>query len=271
MQTPGLEAFANYVNPYATFLEGLYFYYFGVDGSDLERSRFSLQRVYDMGSSNPYLAEDLAAVNQLIQGKKSSPITHVIVENGMGPVKREVRLDLPVFIVSKDVPYVGVNFPSLEFRPAPIQRYQVVTQEQLVHTEVLSSMDKVVAVEFNQELPLVITKTIVAATAKAAAQYALREATKDSGLIGALIQVSGVIYQVAMNEADLRIWSTLPKEVLYTRVPTPENGVLQIAPAGTMSAGAGHVVQVTPGRANIVYLRVPSAYTPSYISVIPLP
>jgi hypothetical protein len=271
VQTPGLEAFANYVNPYATFLEGIYFSYFGVDGSDLERARFSLQRAYDMNPSNPYIAEDLAAANQRVAGKRPSPVTHVIVENGFGPYKKGVRLDLPVFIVSKDVPYVGMNFPSLEFRPDPVHRYQVATQEHLVHTEMLSSMDRIISAEFNQELPLVITKTIVAATAKAAAQYALREATKNAGLMGALVQVGGVIYQVAMNEADLRIWSTLPKEVLYTRVPTPENGVIRIAPAGMLSAEAGLSIQVTPGKSNIVYLRIPTSYTSSYISVIPLP
>lgn len=270
VHNPGLEVYADYVNPFTTFMEALFFKYCGVGSSDLERARFSFQRVYDMNPRNAYLAEDLASINRRIQGQSEAPVTYVIVENGMGPIREEERLDLPLFLVSRDVPYVGVNFPKLSFRAGSPLRYQLGADNRVYSTELLSSMDNVVSREFNRELPLIITKTLIAATAKAAAQYAIKESTKDAGTAGSILQLAALIYQYAVNQADLRIWSTLPKEFLYARFPTPANGVVQTS-LGMGQGGVPYTIQVVPEATNIVYLRVPSVNTYPYISVIQLP
>lgn len=269
VQDAGLEAYANYVNPFTTFLEALYFKYCGVGSSDLERARFSFQRVYDMNPRNHYLADDLEGIQRLIDGRREGPLTYVIIENGMGPIREEMRLDLPLFVVSNDVPYIGVNFPKLTFRGGVPRRYQFGADGKLYTSEFLSSMDNVIASEFNRELPLIVTKTIISATIKAAAQYAIKESTKDSGAAGSILQIASLIYQYAVNEADLRIWSTLPKEFLYARFPTPQSGQIQMAES--VPGAVPSIIPVVPGVTNIVYLRVPSVNTYPYISVSQLP
>ena len=118
-------------------------------------------------------------------------------------------------------------------------------------------MDKIVAEEFNNELPLVIAKTLLSAGTKAALQYGLQESVRaasngDSALLLAAMIV-GSIYQVSMNDADLRTWSTLPKQIKISRMPTPKDGKIFID---------GREVKVdVSARANIVCVNKPSAFS----------
>jgi len=124
-------------------------------------------------------------------------------------------------------------------------------------------MDSVVAQEFENELPIIITRTLISAGSKALAQYALYEATKDSGSLGTFLIIAGTIYQAAMNQADLRTWITLPKQFQIARLPTPEDRRLALLPEG----GGGKLeVDLVPGLINVVYVKSNSAYDPPDVS-----
>ncbi|MFR6032676.1 MAG: hypothetical protein ACLUKN_05555 [Bacilli bacterium] len=65
--------------------------------------------------------------------------------------------------------------------------------------------------------------------------------------------IVGSIYQVSMNDADLRTWSTLPKQIKISRMPTPKDGKIFID---------GREVKVdVSARANIVCVNKPSAFS----------
>ena len=77
-------------------------------------------------------------------------------------------------------------------------------------------MDAIITKEFKKELPPVITKAILGAVAKAGMQYVVNknladkdETTKLAGQMG-----TGILAH-ALTKADLRSWSTLPKQVLF--------------------------------------------------------
>ena len=107
-----LKPYANYVNPFTVYLDGLFFMANAADASDLERAHKSLERVVGFDPDNNYVKQDLATVNDLINGKPLTPTTYVIFETGCAPVRDQIRIDIPI-IVSK-VSYVGAAFPTLK-------------------------------------------------------------------------------------------------------------------------------------------------------------
>ena len=116
-----LKAYANYVNPFTVYLDGLYFMADAVDASDLERARKSFERVVGFDPDNEYVKQDLATVDDLMNGKPLPPTTYVIFETGCAPVRDQIRIDIPI-IVTK-VSYVGAAFPTLkpqgDYLPSP--------------------------------------------------------------------------------------------------------------------------------------------------------
>lgn len=257
------RAYADYVNPFTVYLDGLYFMAQSTGLSDLERARKSFERAKGMVNYSEFIEADIAMVNRAIAGQALEPTTYVIFETGMAPSREETRIDIPLFIVSREVPYVGVAFPKLKFNGSYIRRLTVRGGGEIQETKLVCSMDSVVAQEFENELPAIITRTLISAGTKAAAQYGLYEATKDSGTLGTLVIIAGTIYQAAMNQADLRTWITLPKQFQLARLPTPEDRQLRIIPQGS----PGTIdLDLQPGIINVVYVKSNSATDPPDIS-----
>jgi uncharacterized protein len=108
-----LKAYADYVNPFTVYLDGLFFMANAADASDLERAHKSFERVAGYNPENPYVKRDLAALDGLMQGKPLTPTTYVIFETGCAPIRDQIRIDIPTFIPQS--PYAGAAFPT--FKP----------------------------------------------------------------------------------------------------------------------------------------------------------
>ncbi len=255
-----LHAYADYVNPFAVYLEALYFMAHPWSlGSELERARLSFERVGAMIRENEYVIQDIALIHEILMGRPTPATTYVLFETGRGPVREEVRIDLAIWGLSRDVPYIGAAFPDLRFRGRHDAPLTVTTSDGVHRSARLASMDSIVAQEFQNEMPIVITKTLLSTAAKAAAQYAVSEATRDSGILGALVYLGGIVYQIAMNQADTRMWQTLPKEFHLCRIPTPEDRQLTLSTAGSSS---NIEVEIEPGIVNVIYVKSISRGTP---------
>ena len=62
------------------------------------------------------------------------------------------------------------------------------------------------------------------------AAYAINQAaSQQCSIFGLVAQVSTAIYQGAVNIADTRTWTTLPKEFQICRLPTPADGKLELS------------------------------------------
>jgi hypothetical protein len=249
-----LHFYAPYVNPFSVFLEGVYFLARGESLADYERARVALGRVRDMTGANDYIKADYAAAAKLAAGGgELPPTTYVVFETGMAPIREEIKIDIPLFIVSRSVPYVGIAFPQLRYNNQYNPGLTVTASNTgPLHTTMLCDMDLVIGQDFKNELPSIIIKTLISAGAKAAAQYGLYLATKNSGTLSILTEVAGVVYQYATNRADLRTWVTLPKQFLYCRLPTPPDGRLQIT---SDSTGETQTVDLPPGAVTMVYVK----------------
>ena len=279
-----LKAYADYVNPFTVYLDGLFFMAQATDNSDLERARKSLERVVGFDPDNPYVKQDLATVNDLINGKPLTPTTYVIFETGRAPVRDQIRIDIPIFFTK--VSYVGAAFPTLKFQGDYVASLTVTADNALAAagdtntaagsvatntadglpatTSLVASMDSVIGRDFKNELPTVITKTIVAAVVKAVASYTANQAVSGQpDWLRAIVQLSTIGYQVAVNIADERTWTTLPKEFQVCHFLTPPNRKIELE-----TPGGGQKIPVTigDGTINIVYVKSITAASPLLVS-----
>jgi len=270
--TAGLDrvkVYSDYVNPFSVYLDGLYFLANAADASDLERAHKSFERVVSFAPDNPYVQQDLAASEAAIQGKPLPPITYVVFETGCAPSRGQIRIDIPI-IVSR-VSYVGAAFPTLKMQESYLSGLTVSGGGTTAVTATVASMDGVVVTDFKNELPVIITKTIASTVVKAVAAYAINDAARTSGggnvglgnnIAGLLTQVATAAYQIAVNIADTRTWTTLPKEFQIARLPTPADRKIDL----TTSNGMKTSVTVGDGVVNVVYVKSINPGTPLLVS-----
>jgi hypothetical protein len=138
----------------------------------------------------------------------------VIFETGAAPTRTEVRIDVPTFLVTSKLAYIGAAFPKLQFHDDYAPALTITSAGQTLSTASLASMDSIVASEFRNEWPTVVTKTLITAATKAIAQAAVQKQLDDH--VGGLGGLIGTIAMTAVNAgttiADTRTWTTLPKE-----------------------------------------------------------
>jgi hypothetical protein len=261
-----LQAYAAYVNPFTVYLDGLFFMTDAADSSDLERAHKSFERVVAFAPDNPYVKEDLAMVDGLLNGRPLPPTTFVIFETGCAPVRDQVRIDIPI-IVTK-VSYIGAAFPTLKPQGYYIPYLTVTANGTRATTTLVADLDSVIGLDFKNELPIVITKTIAATVVKGVAAYAANQAAgQQNDWAGLLAQIGTAIYQAAVNIADERTWTTLPKQFLVCHVPTPPDRKVELE-----TPGGGLKIQVTigTGTVNLIYVKSIDATSPLLVSQMKL-
>jgi uncharacterized protein len=249
--TANLVSYGDYVNPFAVFLDGLFFTVRGEGGSDLERGRKSMERVVAMVPDNPYAKADLGLALGAAEGKAPENVTYIFFETGTGPDRDETKIQIPTFLVTSKLAYVGAAFPKLKFNTNYVGSLGVKAGEQTVATATLASIDSVVANDFKNEWPVVVTKTLVSTATKAIVQASAQKSADHAGLMAGLVgKVALTAFNAATTHADTRVWSSLPKEFQYARVDTPADRQLTLA-AGNDS----RTITLVPGVVNVVYVK----------------
>ena len=257
----GFKFYADYVNPFMVYLDGLYFLHAGSGGSDLERAIKSFQRVIEVAGDNKTVQAGLLAATDALNGKAAVPTTCVIFETGRAASLEQVRIDVPILFAN--VSYVGAAFPRLEFHPDYSRGMLVKAGGVQEATAPVASMDSMIALDFKNDLPVIITKTIIATVAKAVAGYAINRAVEQQDdIAGIFVRLATAGGQAAMNIADTRSWTTLPKEFQVACVPTPPDRKLTLT-----ATGRGPVELILgEGTVNVVYVRSVTAAGPLMIN-----
>lgn len=240
----GQQAKSLYVNPFAYWVTGVYFANRGEDSADrqLAQDMFRIGGEV-LGGKSEVFAADYARCEDIVAGKPAVGITYVVYETGCAPLRRQFRLDLPLFAVGRNLPHVAVNFPYLEPQNSYKPDISIVAGGKKYSAETVADMDAIIQEEFDNELALVVTKTLLSAAGKAAAQYFAAQAAGDFGV---LVNIGGAIYQSLTNDADLRTWTTLPKQIKIARMETPADGVVTVD---------GTRVEVAPNAVNIIFAK----------------
>ncbi|MBA4148606.1 MAG: hypothetical protein H0X66_10875 [Verrucomicrobia bacterium] len=261
-----IKAYADYVNPLAVYLDGIFFMSNAADNSDLERARKSLERTLALTGENKFIQEDIEALEKVTAGQPISPTTYVIFETGLAPVRDQIRIDLPIILAgSLKVPYVGAAFPKLLYNSSNfLHNVTISTAERSEHTLSLASVDSIVANDFKNELPTIITKTLLSTTIKAIAAYAANKAVeKEDAFTRIAVALATATAQAAVNIADTRTWTTLPKEFQFCRIATPEDRKLEIIHP---VSGEKVSVELQEGTVNLLFVKAISANTPLLVS-----
>ncbi len=255
METSGFKAKELYVNPFAYWLGGLYFMNRPADNSDKNMAA-DLMRFASESLDNKcgVILSDCKTAEDLANGKiaKTPNVTYLIYESGSAPIRMQFKLNLPLYIVQENIPHVSINFPYLEMQKSYAGAISLSNQQEIVETQLVADMDAIIKREFDDALPMVITKSIISAAVKAAAQYGMKRAAGD-GWAGVLVNISASIYQMLMNDADLRTWTTLPKQISIAKISTPETGIVAVD---------GKTLKLNPEGTNIIIAKKTSANSP---------
>jgi uncharacterized protein len=220
--------------------------------SHLESSRKSIERVAAMAPDYSYAQADFATSEAAANGELPAGLTYVIFETGAAPGRDQTRIDIPLFVVSSKVPYVGAALPKLVYQGDYVRSLTVVMGDEKLTTALVSSMDSVVSLDFKNELPAVITRTFISTGVKATIGAVAKKQMADKlGVMGKYAaDALSTMGQASLNIADTRTWRSLPKEFHYLRLPTPADRKLILA-AGTQT----HPVEIVPGSINVIYVK----------------
>jgi hypothetical protein len=260
--TANMKAYGDYVNPFAVFLDGLFFTLRGENGADWERGRKSFERLAGLVPENPYVAADAALGAAAAEGKLPGAITYVIFETGTGPIRDQLRIDIPTFIVTSKLAYVGAAFPRLEYNHNFQPNLTVSAGGQAISTATVASMDSVVANDFKNEWPTILTKTLISTATKAIIQAVVQKQLNDQNpLLGFAGAVAMTTLNASTNIADTRTWITLPKEFQYARLATPADRQLTLT-----AEGQSRTITLDPGAVNVVYVKSIAANSPLLVS-----
>jgi hypothetical protein len=241
-----------YDDAFSHWLQGMYFLRFGVDAADREKARKELLAATQL---NPQCAAFAADLRECESGEPPARVVYVVLETGLAPEWYEQRIDIPVFVVSGNLPYVSAALPAL--RPSWNDynyRLQLEGKDQVVSPA--SRPDALIAKHFAAALPSVKARAFTAAGLKAAATYAInstaqhnasRSGDAGAGWVRVLTQVSTAVYTIGTTKADLRNWTGLPARFSLARLEAPVGGKLTIPghPEASLTLPAGRVLLVT--------------------------
>jgi len=208
----------------------------------------------------------LGMVDALINGRPLPPTTFVIFETGCAPVRGQVRISIPIFVAK--VSYIGAAFPTLEPQGNYVPSLTVTADGKSESTSLVSDMDSVIGLDFKNEMPIIITKTIAATVVKGVAAYAANQAAgQQNDIAGLFMQIGTAIYQAAVNIADERTWTTLPKQFQVCHFQTPPDRKIELK-----TPDQRQTIQVTigDGTINLIYVKSINATSPLLVTQMKL-
>ncbi len=252
-----------FVNPAALFLEALYFLHGATQREDFAKAEYSLRQLVSIYPHNQWIQEDYQHAKS--GRNESSPVTYVFFETGRAPVRMERRFDLPLFFFSATsrIPYMGIAFPTLHINDQFLQDLEIFSSSKkgnAVGTELLADMDAIVAQEFDQYFDVELAKAITGTIAKGGLQYLATDAVRSENELAraAVGAGAGMLAQLS-TRADLRSWSTLPKQIRFCKIPTPKDQKLTLRGSGTTLSTE---VELHNANTNFVWVRSVSQFTP---------
>lgn len=259
-QLANIRGYASFGNPFVSYMRAVFLIAASGEPGDRQNARADLKSVQEMVPGIVAAEEDIALIDANAPAGRM-PVTWVFFLTGLAPRYDEFRLDIPIPV--GQVNYVSAAFPVLKTRNDYVDAIEAPGADGIsrIRSVQLADLDAVVTEEFNARLPAIVTQEIISSAAKAAATWAASQAAYSQDFYAGLaVQVAGIAYQAASTAADLRCWSTMPKQVGLLRVPTPASGALEIRRA---SGAPLCTLSLVPDAPNIVFVTLPSSGAPS--------
>ena len=243
-----LTPYADWRNPFTSWLRAIFLMANASDPGDLGNARFDLREVISMMPDFESVAgPDLAAIEQA----SIRPTTWVVFMSGLAPEYEEFRLDIPIPI--GNVNYVAAAFPVLTPMSGSLSGLTVSVDDDHSDGALLANMDAMVAADFEKRLPVIVMQEILSMALKTTATWAASQAAGDGG---GLVNLIGIVYQAATTAADLRSWRTIPKNIYAARIETPASGKVTVRTPQERLLGE---LRVVPDAFNLVVVSLPGS------------
>lgn len=256
--------YPNYVNPFTTYLAGLFF----LLDQDPSKATNILKEAYGMNQDSPLILRDFYDADQGIMPENQ---LWVIVENGLSPDTVEERIDIPIFTPELQLFYAGIALPKLIERPLAYRNIEIVADDEFYPTEVVCNMDAVVWQEFDHHFKGELQREITRAILKSGSQAALfgitqHNANGDSAEIFSIIaQFIAAALAEETTKADVRYWSTLPKQFESVRMNIPEDRVVTLFGDDLALAS----VEIPECQNAILFVKIPSPEASPILHLVP--
>ncbi len=204
------QAYPDFVNPFATYMAGLFF----LLDNDYVKAADVLKESLAMEPTKKFLADDYRlAIDWLRKGQGEKKYIWLIYENGKVLEQVEFKINMPVFLASNKVMYSGIALPTLKENSASYSFLSLNDK----NTELIADMDRIVKTEFQNKLPFIIMKSVTQAIAKIVIESQM---SSRSELLG----IGLSLYNIMTNRADVRSWVSLPKNFQAVRVENTGKG-----------------------------------------------
>ncbi len=261
------KGYANFLNPMALFLSGL-----GSlrDGS-YDNARIDFERLCEALPKNPlarryYVTALRKAGREIPAGLADcapfdfpvdADCVYVIFANGRGAAFEQIAVYVPVMTA----------WPICAFYPAPFGKLAAQAEGRSYDSIPLADMDGIIAQEFCERLPGMITRIVLSTLLKETAYYGSLAAIGSSDMdvtskavAWTSVAVGGAAYRAAVNTADTRTWETLPKEFRLTQLPMPTDRRMTVKLQG-VDGSAREIPVALPAecRSAVVFVSAPSA------------
>ena len=225
----------------------------------------------EIDPGNALVKADLDLANT---GARPRDCVWVFVEDGLGPVREEWRLDLPLVIIpylNNYILYTGMAIPYLRYRNAACGSYAISANGQNFPLVEVQDVDMLMKTEFDVYFRGALAREITRVVVKAGVQVALgvvAENCSDNYTKIALraSQLAAAAWAASVTQADLRSWTGLPKKVYAMRVNRPADGRL------VLSGDGAPVADITlPEGNSLVLVRKPSAMAQAVVKTVTMP
>ncbi len=158
--------------------------------------------------------------------KEMSTDLVILIDTGLAPHKSQVKWG-PLPVVSKDTTiHLGFAYASYQATPSAVSKCDISLDGNPLGTAgLLYDLENTVLTQYEKDKAAIIAKLVTRMTAKAATQVSAHAAAdrvaKDNPLAGfllkSLVNIGSAVW-MAVEQADLRGWSTLPGKINYLRV-----------------------------------------------------
>lgn len=163
---------------------------------------------------------------QLANKKEKTTDLVILIDTGLSPHKYQVKWGpMPVTSEGKTV---SLGFAYASFKPTESEVYKneiSLDDKPIGLANLLYDLEKTVLAQYEKDKAAIIAKLVARFTAKATVQVAAQSAAEkignDNPLAGFLLKAAASIVStvwIAVEQADLRSWLTLPKNIQYLRL-----------------------------------------------------
>ena len=213
---------------------------------EFEKLKIALGEQAKIGNTDRPISDELEAIKD-----PDSYNLLITAFSGQAPIKKQEDFRLWLDGDDGDSFYVKFSLPKIELYRSRIHSIRVLTDSlPPQNIMLLEEMDVVSSEVYKAKMPIIYTRSLLRATAKAAGSTYLASSVrkKDKGL-GFLFNVLGIIGQETSEKADLRGWQTMPGKawmsVMHLPHGTNEIEIQYLSPSGSILYSEKRTIEIT--------------------------